>query len=228
MALNTGTQKFDDSAEPSHPLLPSALAKQSPPPRLPRYGRKEKRGTFKPLALGGSDWFTIYGWGRESLPRPSVWWKEAAWVVGGYSATLLLVRTTDSMVGRLCGWDTSPALVTLPVAGKTTDVRPLLVTSLATCVTGPVWEEFFHRGFVLPLLASSVGVPVGSFFSSLLFSAQHLQLECLPQLTVLAGLWTRLYLETGNLLVPIAVHILWNGRMPLVLLLNFIVNVVRR
>ena len=46
-----------------------------------------------------------------------------------------------------------------------------------------------------------------------LFGAQHLQIGLLLPLAVTGYFWGVLYVTSGNLLVPILVHALWNARI---------------
>ena len=60
-----------------------------------------------------------------------------------------------------------------------------------------------------------VGRPEFDFaqVSSLLFAAHHLSLTAALPLAALGATWSYLYLASGNLLVPVAIHALWNARV---------------
>ena len=47
----------------------------------------------------------------------------------------------------------------------------------------------------------------------MLFGAQHFQLGLLLPLSVTGFFWGVLYVYSGNLLVPILIHALWNARI---------------
>ena len=49
--------------------------------------------------------------------------------------------------------------------------------------------------------------------SGVLFGAQHLQIGLLLPLSVTGYFWGVLYVNSRNLLVPILIHALWNGRI---------------
>ena len=49
--------------------------------------------------------------------------------------------------------------------------------------------------------------------SGVLFGAQHFQLGLLLPLSVTGFFWGVLYVYSGNLLVPILIHALWNARI---------------
>ena len=64
---------------------------------------------------------------------------------------------------------------------------------------------YFH-GAVPPLRGALVA-------SGVLFGAQHLQAGLVLPLSVTGLFWGILYVSSGNLFVPIAVHALWNARI---------------
>jgi len=78
-----------------------------------------------------------------------------------------------------------------------------------------VVEEIVYRGFLLTalrrLLPLAVALPAGAA----LFALQHGPGAHLLPLAALALLWSALYLGSGNLLVCILVHCLWNLRVVL-------------
>jgi uncharacterized protein len=49
--------------------------------------------------------------------------------------------------------------------------------------------------------------------SAVLFAAHHMSLSGMIPLTMLGFLWAVLYLMSGNLLVSIAIHAMWNSRV---------------
>ena len=49
--------------------------------------------------------------------------------------------------------------------------------------------------------------------AGLLFGAQHLQLGLVLPLSVTGLMWGILYVNSGNLLVPVLIHALWNARI---------------
>ena len=54
---------------------------------------------------------------------------------------------------------------------------------------------------------------VATVVSSLLFAAHHLSLTAALPLAALGATWSYLYLASGNLLVPVAIHAAWNARV---------------
>ena len=83
-------------------------------------------------------------------------------------------------------------------------------------------EELIFRGLALPACSSKWGVKIGLLVSSLLFSAIHIFKAINPEVSlgeavgncitalVLGFLLGAMYLRSGNILVPIAFHFLYN------------------
>lgn len=83
-----------------------------------------------------------------------------------------------------------------------------LLLLLSICVVGPVVEELVFRGLILRRLVASRGFWPGIIWSALIFALLH------PH--ILFGAWvfavvcSLLYLASGSLLLPMAVHVLHN------------------
>lgn len=109
----------------------------------------------------------------------------------------------------------APSLTTELLAGRPrsnllaphgSSARLLLLLSI--CVVGPVVEELVFRGLILRRLVSSRGFWPGVVWSALIFALLHPHL--LMGAWVFAVICSLLYLASGSLLLPIAVHILHN------------------
>ena len=85
--------------------------------------------------------------------------------------------------------------------------------SIAPCVTAPVFEEVLYRGFLLPSLRAFMPMRLALPLHALLFSLHHQSISALLPLSALGLLWGGLYLGSGNLLVIVLVHALWNTRI---------------
>jgi CAAX protease family protein len=83
-----------------------------------------------------------------------------------------------------------------------------LLLLLSICVVGPVVEELVFRGLILRRLVARRGFWPGVIWSALIFALLHPHM--LFGAWVFAVICSLLYLATGSLLVPIAVHILHN------------------
>jgi membrane protease YdiL (CAAX protease family) len=78
-------------------------------------------------------------------------------------------------------------------------------------VAAPVFEELFFRGLAYPALKQKMGLPAALVLTSLAFGAIHLHAVNFLPLTALAIGLTLAYEVTGNLLVPILMHSLFNS-----------------
>ena len=74
-------------------------------------------------------------------------------------------------------------------------------------------SQVLYRGFLLPALQFVMPLTVAVPLSSFIFAIVHEGLRSVLPLTFLGGLWAMLYLKSRNLLVPIAVHAMWNARI---------------
>jgi membrane protease YdiL (CAAX protease family) len=77
-------------------------------------------------------------------------------------------------------------------------------------VAAPLFEELFFRGLAYPALKQQIGMTAALLVTSLVFAAIHFHvLSFLPLLALAIGL-TLAYEATGNLLVPIVMHSVFN------------------
>ena len=78
-------------------------------------------------------------------------------------------------------------------------------------VWGPVCEELFFRGFVLPGLVKRFGVPAAVVVSSGLFAAFHVDLGMLVPTFLLGAALAWIYLRTGSIWPGIMAHGIQNA-----------------
>jgi len=74
----------------------------------------------------------------------------------------------------------------------------------------PVFEESVFRGFLYPVLRRALGIAGGLIAVSVIFALVHFNLTVFGPLVMLALLLAIAYEMTGNLLVPIVIHGLFN------------------
>jgi len=74
----------------------------------------------------------------------------------------------------------------------------------------PVIEEMLFRGVALPLLARRLSTGTAVCVVSLLFAAVHFHLPSLIPLCVIASAFSLAYIYSGSIIVPIAMHSLFN------------------
>ena len=89
----------------------------------------------------------------------------------------------------------------------------LAIGAVGPCVTAPVFEELLYRGFLLPALLRFAPLRFALPAQALLFGLHHQTWRGLLPISALGALWALLYVQTGNLVVPIAVHAMWNAKI---------------
>ena len=89
----------------------------------------------------------------------------------------------------------------------------LLIAAITPCVGAPLYEELQSRAFLLQAMTAVLPLRGALLASGVLFGAQHMQVGLLLPLSVTGFVWGVLYVGSGNLLVPILIHALWNTRV---------------
>jgi membrane protease YdiL (CAAX protease family) len=82
----------------------------------------------------------------------------------------------------------------------------------------PVAEELFFRGLLLPTMARKFGLSRAILVTSVLFAAVHPHLPALVPLFVVSVFLCVAYAYTNSIVVPIVMHMLFNGVNILLLL----------
>ena len=90
-------------------------------------------------------------------------------------------------------------------------VGQFVVYGFGAILLAPVAEEAMFRGIFYPTLKQSGYPRLAMWATSLLFASTHMNLLAFVPLTFLAVVLTLLYEKTGNLVVPILTHVLFNA-----------------
>jgi membrane protease YdiL (CAAX protease family) len=85
------------------------------------------------------------------------------------------------------------------------------VVIFSAVILAPLQEEFIFRGYIYGVLRRYAGAPLGILINAALFAGIHLHAPSFAGLFVLAVCLTLAYEWTGSLLVPMAVHGLFNS-----------------
>lgn len=159
---------------------------------------------FFPPPFGRGEWITLR-WRTLWLPS----------VLGGYFVSLLAYNSVAHVSAALLPTpELAPeSVVSRLISPEGGDVVALGIGSIGPCLTAPVFEEVLYRGFLLPALLRFVPLRVALPLQAALFGAHHHSLKGLLPLSALGLLWGILYVSSGNLLVPILIHALWNSRI---------------
>ena len=78
-------------------------------------------------------------------------------------------------------------------------------------IVAPVFEEIIFRGILLPFMVRRTGFWPGIILVSFVFGGMHFHLPSLLPLFLLSVMFSLAYARTQSLLVPIGMHILFNG-----------------
>ncbi|NOU35270.1 MAG: CPBP family intramembrane metalloprotease [Kiritimatiellaceae bacterium] len=96
-------------------------------------------------------------------------------------------------------------------------VRTLLF--FIVIIVAPVFEEIVFRGVLLPFMVRRTGFWPGIVLVSMVFGGMHFHLPSFLPLFLLSVMFSLAYARTQSLLVPIGMHVLFNGVTVVLLLL---------
>ena len=134
-------------------------------------------------------------------------------VLGGYAASLALFNLVEPLNQALLPGLAYASEGIVAQLANPSDASPLslLLAAVAPCVGAPIFEEYQSRAFIMQALTAALPLSRALLISGVLFGAQHLQIGLVLPLAVTGCTWAALYIHSGNLLVPILVHALWNA-----------------
>lgn len=149
-------------------------------------------------------------WVRWSFKGPWL-----APVLGGYMASLTLFNLAEPINQALFPHLSylAEGMVAKLANPPDKSIGSLLIGSITPCVGAPLFEELQSRAFILQALSAIAPMRLALVISGLLFGAQHMQVGLVLPLSVTGWFWAVMYVNSGNLLVPILIHALWNARI---------------
>jgi len=163
-------------------------------------------------AVGGGAPFFGKGsrWVRWDVRRP---WLLP--VLGGYAASLGIFNLVELLNQYLLPFlDYLPEGLVAKLANPSDgSLLSLFIASTTPSVGAPIFEEVHSRAFLLQAFTCVLPLRLAIAASGLLFGAQHLQLGLVLPLTAMGCFWGVMYAFSGNLLVPVLIHALWNSRV---------------
>ena len=136
-------------------------------------------------------------------------WGLIMWTVAGLAVGLVVV-TVATLITTLAGGASTDPQPALEVFAGLEDVQSRLVIGASVVVFAPLFEEILFRGFLYRNLRDALGPGLAMVTTGLLFGVAHLDPILILPLAGLGTLLAFLFETTGSLLVPIAVHSLWN------------------
>lgn len=125
------------------------------------------------------------------------------------------VLTVSGLVYRLAltaiGYEASPQHVVSVFLGPDRPLWLQLLIGTVAVVVAPFAEEVIFRGVALPLLSKRLPLSTAICAVSALFAALHFHIPSLVPLFVIAVAFSLAYIYSGNILVPIVMHAVFNA-----------------
>lgn len=155
------------------------------------------------------------------FPKKGTWlrwnWRSnwLWWAIGGYYVSALFFNMAD-VVNQLVlpsSLFEEETVVSKLINPENKDRIAMAIGSIGPCVSAPVFEEVLYRGFLLPALACFLPMWAAIPASSVLFAIHHLNPTMVVPLSMLGLIWAILYAKSGNLIVTILIHAMWNSRV---------------
>lgn len=149
----------------------------------------------------------LFGLARLSIPKLILW------------SIIAFALTLPFVIGVSIGWSSllehafgaEPERQELVTIMSESDSLPIkLLITFSACVFAPVTEEVLFRGYFYPTLKRHSERFFAAVVVSMLFAVVHSNTMSVLPLFVLAMSFTIAYELTGCLLVPIAMHALFN------------------
>jgi membrane protease YdiL (CAAX protease family) len=138
--------------------------------------------------------------------------KVFLWGTGLLIAALPLIFASSAVVSSLLHVnsqrDSQPIMQLFERVPEPTRKIPIILLAI---VIAPLAEEFFFRGFLYGVLKRYAGALPALLFTGVAFALIHLHVPSLLPLFLLACVLTLAYELSGSLLVPMAMHALFNA-----------------
>ena len=138
--------------------------------------------------------------------------KVFLWGAGLLLTALPLIFASSAIVSNLLHInsqkDSQPIMQLFERVAEPTRKIPIILLAI---VIAPLAEEFFFRGFLYGVLKRYAGGFPALVFTGVAFAIIHLHLPSILPLFLLACVLTLAYELSGSLLVPMAMHALFNA-----------------
>jgi membrane protease YdiL (CAAX protease family) len=138
--------------------------------------------------------------------------KTFFWAVGLLIMALPLIFASSAVVSSLMHVnsqkDSQPIMQLFERVSEPARKIPIILLAI---VIAPLAEEFFFRGFLYGVLKRYAGGLPALVFTAVAFALIHLHVPSLLPLFLLACVLTLAYELSGSLLVPMAMHSLFNA-----------------
>lgn len=153
-----------------------------------------------------------YKWYTSTWKTNWLWW-----TVGGYFVSSWMFNIADFVNQMVLPTEiletAAEGVVSQLINPEHNDLAASIVGCIAPCISAPWWEEVLYRGFMLPAMCLHMSFWPSVLVSGLVFSAHHISATGAIPLAVLGWTWATIYAKSGNLLVTILIHAMWNSRV---------------
>ena len=147
------------------------------------------------------------------------WLGFGIWTLAGAAVAVFVTIAATIVNDLLLGPPTTQPALELLIRAESTESR--VVMAAAVVLFAPVFEEILFRGYVYQVLRERIGPLAAMMLSGLFFGLVHLDPNHLIPLTALGASLAFMYERSGTLMVPIAIHALWNlGNLAMALVLS--------
>lgn len=153
-----------------------------------------------------------YKWFSNKWDSNWLWWTISGYFISSWFfniADFLNQIILPSHVFELAG----EGVVSQLINPENNDFAASLVGYIAPCLSAPWWEEVLYRGFLLPALTLQMKFWPAVFVSGVVFSIHHVSATGAIPLAILGWTWAAIYAKSGNLMVTILIHAMWNSRV---------------
>lgn len=149
----------------------------------------------------------LFGLRRVGLGRVLGW--SLLFLVAAFPFIAVVNLATQALLdGRV---EQQPLVEFFREAATRGNYPAMASVAVAAVLIAPLCEEFLFRGYFYGVGKRYLGPWISVPLTALLFAAYHTNLAALPGLFVLALALNLAYERTGSLLVPIAMHALFNA-----------------
>jgi len=148
----------------------------------------------------------LFGFDRLSFLKVFLW--GAGLLLAAFPLILASSAVISSLMHTDPQKDSQPVMQLFEHVAEPSKKIPIILLAV---VIAPMAEEFVFRGFLYGVLKRYAGGPPALIFSGVSFALIHLHVPSLLPLFLLACVLTCAYELSGSLLVPMAMHALFNS-----------------
>ncbi len=159
------------------------------------------------MRLCGAGWRSAFGSSIEGLPR------SALRGIVGYFAVMPVVMTGMVITAVICtliGYRPEPQIV-VQILQRTDSAFLMLYLGTIAVTAAPLVEELLFRGVGLSFLGKHMHPVAAILCVSAFFAAVHMHIPSMLPIFLLAVGLSAAYVYTGDILVPVVMHAMFNA-----------------